>query len=353
MPVDSFDVGILNQSRAAFISQVKELETHGFLREALLLRMCFHGLTLKFALQVPRRYFLLEVIEDGDENQSVFDSTAIQLDFDFSADSGLLPIAAVLCKLVSFRGAAYHDEQRWLAAPLFGSRKGDKPIGPRTAQRLLQRATKTCRLHRPLGFRQAFFLGRRLHASKSPSAALGDSLQANSPDDHGSTPFAKAMKSIHWFFLRTFTNPDDRQEAEQETRLRLWRFITLSRGNTETFHLQNIALRIAKCVYHSFLKAKVSKPETLYAHFDAVPDFVSSSRPQTIELEEDVNILLRSLSEIERHVIRAIFLHGWSAREISARRAIPESRVWRLRRTAVTKLRKLLNRSVPLGTRLR
>jgi DNA-directed RNA polymerase specialized sigma24 family protein len=343
LPVDHFDV-VLSASKDAFVQQVKTLETHDFFREALLLRMCFHGLSLKSALPVPRSYFLLEAItrDDGDKNQSAFDSAAIQLDFDFPVESGLLPVAAILRKVVSLRSEAYPDEQHWLAAPLFGSRKGSKAIEPRTAQRLLQRATKACQLHGAFGFRQAFFLGRRLHALKSRSPMSGTQQQSNSVDNCVSTSFEMAMKSIRWFFLRTFSNPHDREEAEQETRLRFWRFLTLSRGSTEAFKLHNIALRIAKCVYHSFLKAKISRPETLFSHFDAVPDF-SSSLSRTIELEDDISFLFRSLGDTESSVIN-YFIRGLSAREISTRLAIPQPRIWRLRRLALRKLRKLLNR---------
>jgi RNA polymerase sigma factor (sigma-70 family) len=325
----------------AFIEQVKAFESSAHFRQALLLRLCFQGTRLESALRFTKKEFFIEESKpgSGSSNQRIFQSKAFEL------DSGVQTGHSVLDLLTHVAGLDWRKSAHaWIDTPLFGSRKGNHPILPRTAQRLLKIARNNCKLTKILGFRDAYTLGKRLKIARDQHSRMQDAA---------ATEIGTIMQSIRWFFVQAFENVHDREEAEQDTRMRLVSFIYSTQGDLSPAFLKGTALRIARNLRYSFLSEKRSKPETLYRHFDAMQADSAFMSEDSQESEEALwGDHIAHLRDDEREVIRHLYLRGFDIDLTAIELNMPPSYVQRTKRRAIQKLRQLIKNDESLLGRL-
>lgn len=182
-----------------------ELAQVGRWREVLLVRACVCGLTLKRAVGMT--------VEELRATE--FDGIGLEFNRGCWVE-GRLSLARVEARYLDQlerKGSVGDSPVRYA----FPSRKGRKPITPRAAERLLRDAWTRHHSTTPMTFREI----RKLGASFRSKHQASRSGKKHEGKQEGGPRLMALMARVKWVFNRTIRDRDARDDATQDTLLRL------------------------------------------------------------------------------------------------------------------------------------
>ena len=295
-------------------------------REALLLKLCFGGFSLARSTQLR----VSDVIEERPPGPAITDELfhlGASVDRCCNANGRNTTEQLLLQHLASLK------EVKTTLGPdssIFPSRKGGRPITPRTAERLLKQAWASACRKPMISFRTIGLLGR-CQRSQTPA------VEVELPE------LMQEMDKLDWLFKKLFArHPEAEEDARQEAALRVWALLRQPSRELSSEYVRSVATGVARSFYAKESRRRsVEVPGIDTSYFPDKPRMPEAVRD--VELALRIKVAFRKLSYRERTILK--FRYGledgyWYTRdEVAHIFKISPSRISQLEARAINKLR--------------